>query len=318
MIGNFADRRDLLIKVAKAYYLENKSQQEIAEEVFTTRSNVSRLLSECVKQHIVEFHINDTSSEELELQKRLKKRFGLKGAIVVPSADSREATKNKLGEAVVSLLRHELKSGMTLGVSWGTTIFCIATAFRPIRELSVDVVQLVGGMESKSIDTDGGEVTRRFARALGGDAYVACFPYIVRTRELHDMLWMEPEISSHMKRAGAVDIALVGLGVSQGSFSSVIRAGYFSDEDIFALESSPSTADICGIQLDKNGRPCTDTVSGRIMGISFEALSKVPSVIGVSTGKEKKNAILASLASGLIDVIALDSSAAYAVLGEHD
>ncbi|MEA4854305.1 MAG: sugar-binding domain-containing protein [Christensenella sp.] len=318
MIGSYTDRRDLLIRVAKLYYLENKSQQEIADEIFTTRSNVSRLLSECVKQHIIEFRINDTSSEELELQKRLKKTFGLKGAIVVPSTENREATKRKLGEAVVSLLRHELKNGMTLGVSWGTTLYCIASAFRPVRELSVDVVQLVGGMESKSIDTDGGEVTRRFARALGGDAYLACFPYIVRTRELHDMLLMEPEILSHMQRAASVNIALVGMGVPNGSFSSAIRAGYFSEDDIKTLADSSSVADICGIQINGSGKPCAEKISGRIMGISFGALKKVPSVIGVSTGKEKKEAICASLLSGLIDIAALDADAAYAVLGETD
>ena len=316
MKGNYVDRRDLLIKVAKLYYLEKKSQQEIADEVFTTRSNVSRLLSECVKQHIVEFRINDTSSEELELQKRLIKKFGLKSAIVIPSADNPEATKTKLGEAVVSFLRHKLQSGMTLGVAWGTTLFCIACAFRPVRELSVDVVQLVGGMESKSIDTDGGEVTRRFARALGGDAYLACFPYIVRTRELHDMLLMEPEISSHMKRAAAVDIALVGMGSPHGSFSSARRAGYFSQEDVREIEASPSIADICGIQLDRWGHPCAETVSGRIMGIPFAALKNIPTVIGASTGKEKKEAVSAALLSGLIDIVALDSDAAYAVLGE--
>lgn len=303
-----------MIQVAKLYYVEGRSQQEIAQEIFTTRSNVSRLLSECVKQRIVEFRINDSSGEELRLQNQLKKQFGLKDAIVVPTAAAPDATKAKLGAATESYLRQSLASGMTLGITWGTTLFHVVSAFSPIRGLCADVVQLVGGVSAKSIDTDGQELTRRFARMLGGDAYLACFPYIVRSSALRDMLLAEPEIKAHLNRAQAVDIALLGIGAAASSDNAILRAGYFTEADLQVLCQSQAVADICGIPLSADGKLCAKQISDRVMGISFEALKKVPLVIGLCTGNEKGKAVCAALKSGAIDVIALDTQAAWAAL----
>jgi len=311
-------RKDLLIKVAKMYYIERKTQQEISESIFLSRSNVSRLLKACVDQKIVEFYINDTSSIDQELQNKLKKRFALKDAIVIPSESDRDLTKMKLGEAVAAYLRMHLKTGMTLGVSWGTTLYYVSSMFKHMADTSVDVVQLVGGMGAKSIDTDGSEITRRIAKTLNGDAYVARVPYIVQSRKLHDLLLKEPDIQAHFERAAKVDIALVGMGAAQKSLSSSRRAGYLSDTDMEKLEKEGAVADICGIQIDAQGKPCAEEFSGRIIGIGYEAIRRIPQVMGVSVGVEKTDAILSSLKSGIISVLAIDEAAAFSVLEREE
>lgn len=308
------DRRELLVFVAKMYYQQRKSQQEIADTIHASRSNVSRMLTQCVEQKIVEFFINDVTTENVELQRQLKKEFGLKSAIVVSSQMTGELTKRRLGEAVCSYLRRELRDGMTMGIAWGTTLYYMGSAFRPLEGRTVDVVQLVGGLGARSIDTDGGEITRRLALAAGGDAYLAQFPYRVQTKELKEMLLQEPEIRAHFVRAAKCDIAVVGMGASQKSLSSAIRAGYFSEKDMDILTREGSKADVCGNQIDSSGRQCAKTVSDRIMGISFEALKKIPLVLGMAVGAEKKEAIRSSLLSGLLDIAALDADAARAVL----
>ena len=79
------EKRDLLIKVAKLYYVEGRSQEEIAQEVHVSRPTVSRLLKTSISSGIVQIRIDDISSFGIELAKRIEDRFGIRHVIVAPS-----------------------------------------------------------------------------------------------------------------------------------------------------------------------------------------------------------------------------------------
>ena len=68
-------KRDFLIKIAKMYYIEGLFQQEIADRMNISRSNVSKMLKTCRDLNIVEIRINDTSSLGILLQKEIKQAF---------------------------------------------------------------------------------------------------------------------------------------------------------------------------------------------------------------------------------------------------
>ncbi len=112
-------KRDFFIKIAKMYYLEGLSQQEIADKVGASRSNISKVLKTCRDLKLVEIRINDTSSSGLLLQNEMKEAFGLSQVIVVPTGDSPEATMFRLGRAAADLLQSLMDGGMSVGMSWG-------------------------------------------------------------------------------------------------------------------------------------------------------------------------------------------------------
>ena len=51
--------RELLIKAARMYFLDNRSQDDIARVLETSRSNVSRMLGAARRLGIVEIRIED-------------------------------------------------------------------------------------------------------------------------------------------------------------------------------------------------------------------------------------------------------------------
>src|SRR3954452_13321287 len=61
----------------RLYYLQNRSQAEIAAELGTSRSNVSRMLTEAQRQGIVEIRIVDPSGRIPELEREIQAMFGL-------------------------------------------------------------------------------------------------------------------------------------------------------------------------------------------------------------------------------------------------
>ena len=93
-------KRDLLIKIAKMYYLEERSQQEIASAINVSRSSISRMLKACRDLNIVEIRINDTSSVGVNLQNKLVEKLGLDQCLIIPSMQDSELTKIETGRSI--------------------------------------------------------------------------------------------------------------------------------------------------------------------------------------------------------------------------
>jgi len=67
----------LLFRIAKAYYLDNKTQQEIAEIENFSRSQISRLLKRALDENLVRYTLNfpmNVDGEALQEQLRLQDR----------------------------------------------------------------------------------------------------------------------------------------------------------------------------------------------------------------------------------------------------
>ena len=69
--------RASLIKAARMYFLDGRSQDEVAKALGTSRSNVSRMLTAARAQGIVEIRVHDQTSREKELENALRERFAL-------------------------------------------------------------------------------------------------------------------------------------------------------------------------------------------------------------------------------------------------
>ena len=72
------DPATLLVAAARLYYVEGRSQAEIAERSGPAARNVSRMLTEAQKQGIVEIRINDPAGRVHELEDELQAPFGLR------------------------------------------------------------------------------------------------------------------------------------------------------------------------------------------------------------------------------------------------
>lgn len=77
------DEWAVIAEIARMYYVEGRSQQEIANQLFFSKAKVSRALRLAREENVVEFHINYPSSRSSVLEAELKRRFGLKETLVV-------------------------------------------------------------------------------------------------------------------------------------------------------------------------------------------------------------------------------------------
>lgn len=308
------NRRDLKIRVAKMYYFENLSQDEISKQINLSRPTVSRLLSECTKEGIVQIHIDEASSSSRVLADQLKERFALNHVIVVSQSHSVEAAKEKVGIAAALYLESILKPDYLVGISWGTTVFSTIDNIKQRLDLKCDVIELIGGRENKTQDTDANMMALRLAKTLNGTCYLLQAPFMVQSKVLHDLLMEEPHIKNHFDMIQRTNIALVGLGSTNPELSAQFRSGHITIRDSEKLIQEGVVGDICGTYIDINGNICHSALNERMIAVSLENLRQIPRVIGVAAGEKKADVITGALRGKYIDTLITDETAALRVL----
>ena len=314
MSADDLDRRDQKILAAKMYYFEGLSQEEISKMIHLSRPSVSRLLSDCIKEGIVQIYIDEVSSFGIRLADQIKERYQLKHVIVVPQSHSVEAAKEKVGQAAAYYLKSILTSGMLVGISWGSTVFNTINNIKQDVNLKCDVIELIGGRENQTQDTDANMMTLKLAKILNGNCYLLQAPFMVQSKVLHDLLLEEPHIKNHFEIIERTNIALVGLGYTHPELSAQFRSGHISMRDTEKLMQEGVVGDICGSYIDIQGNICNSALNERMIAVSLEHLRAIPTVIGVAAGEQKAEIITAALRGKYIDMLITDESAAIRVL----
>lgn len=311
----FDDRDELLAHIATQYYHLDKSQQEIANQVDLSRSNVSRLLKEARERGIVEIFIRHPLRRVPRLEQELVTQFGLREAGVV-QFDPRgpHETLLRAAELAARMLDAALEDAQILGISWGTAVYATVSAFVPQRRHDVEVVQLMGGVGPADPSIDGPALAQRLARRLSNRYHYLHAPLIVDSPEIAQGLLNQRNVAETLLIARQADVALVGIGALTPDVSSLLRAGHLSQNEFDLIKAQGVVGDICARHFDRDGHPAAQHLDPRLISVTLEELSAIPTAIGVACSQAKADAIFGALRGGYLDVLVTDSSAAEAVL----
>jgi deoxyribonucleoside regulator len=308
---------NLLISVAKLYYVEGLSQQEIADRISVSRPTVSNLLKRCKEEGIVEVRIKETNSLAYVLQRELKSAFGLRDVVVVPSGPDESLTVEEIGRAAAEQLVRSLRDGSRIGISWGVTTYKAVMALNVAPKYqNIEVCQLVGALGSIDPIHDGYELARTLAMKLNGTFTTIQAPGVVSSVEAKAYFMREPGIAAAIEKARAVDVAILSVSSDEPESSSLVRAGFITGEESAEISRKGSVGHSCGLHFDLDGNLFPSPLNDRIVGISSEDLRRIPEVILAACGTGKAYAILGALRSGLYHVLAIDEAAALKILAE--
>jgi deoxyribonucleoside regulator len=311
------DRAILLARVAKLYYLDNLSQHEIAAQVGISRSAISRILTEARRSGIVEIRVHQPLQRDEALEQALQARFGLQHASVVNTGSNSTLSESLeiVGQMAAALLARHLAQISILGISWGTAVAATVEALPLLHLPELQVVQIIGAAGSANNMTDTPDLAVRAARKLGSQFQVLSAPMFVENATVANSLLSNRTVAEALNLASRTDIALVGIGSTDPSINSVIRAGYATREYIEMLLSQGVVGDVCGLYFDMLGNFMDVELHQRRIGISQEWLtSHHERVIGVAVGEAKIPAILGALNGRLIGTLVTDKITAECLL----
>ena len=107
----------LLPKIAHLYYLEDMSQEKIAEKFNINRVRVSRYLKKAREMNIVEIKVNYSKESYQELERQIEIRYGLKECIIIPTHDNDQGIVRELAASLSNVLQRIVRSGDSIGVT---------------------------------------------------------------------------------------------------------------------------------------------------------------------------------------------------------
>ncbi|MBE3558141.1 MAG: sugar-binding transcriptional regulator [Ktedonobacteraceae bacterium] len=334
----------LLTEVASLYYEENYTQEQIARIIGVSRSGVSRLLTRSRELGLVDIHVHHALRTSASLREELIQRFALQDAQVLLSADdvalshvgalaaryadrriqesqpqvNKEAKETKAAKKAPAEQEVQApgdRAIRTVGVSWGTSMLETLKALRPRRRLPLNIVQLMGSVDTSSRpDIDGPEIARSLANAYGGRCYYLHAPLLVADTVVRDGLLKERSLRRSFQMMEQMDMALVGIGGVRPEASGLFRAGYLDESELQAIRSQGAVGDICGYYFDIEGKICATELLSRTIAVPFDTLRNVPLVVAVAAGIAKAEAILGALRTGAVKVLITDEPCARAVL----
>ncbi len=318
--------RKQLIKIAKMYYDEGMTQDEIAKRMSLSRQKVNRMMKRLIPEGIVRITIDDSLDEYVEMEKRLEEELGLEEAIVIPTEDDLHMLLDQLGKAAADYLDRVIKPQSHVGIAWGRTLgYMAAHLKRPRQNFRGSIVQFAGGAP---IDVDGsgvvdeinkywkkqsGEITRVMADVLGGTPYLLHTPLFMESPEAMTILRKEPSVARVFNQMEKCDLMMVSLG-GVGENLTPFREHMLGRDKLEYLKAHGAVGNISFRYFNIYGESIPAPFDDHVMSPELSVMRKIPKRICVAGGEEKIYAILGGIRGEIVNVLITDYGTAQAVL----
>jgi DNA-binding transcriptional regulator LsrR (DeoR family) len=298
------------VRVVWLYFMEGKTQAEIADALSTNRLRINRIINEARRSGLVTITLNSRLTSCVELERLISEEFGLTRAIIVPTPDDADLIPTLLGQAtadfVVQLLSTTKMSG--IGVGWGATLREMVRYMPAMRRPELCVNSVMGGL-TRGIEINTFDIASDLARQLSAECAYLAAPIYAGSPESRAAIVTQDVFREALERVAANDLIILSVG-DLTERSLLMRYGLPKDVSIDALAAAGAQGDILAQFINRDGRPVDHPINGRAIALPLEALRSVPNVVLTSGGMNKVEAIAAVLRSGLCKVLVCDEETA--------
>jgi DNA-binding transcriptional regulator LsrR (DeoR family) len=304
----------LLARVARSYYLDDRSKSDIADELGISRFRVARLIDTARREGVVSIDVQSPPGYDTALSVQLHQRFGLKHAIVVNADDHHaDALRDQLGRVTAEVLADVITRDDVLGLAWARSLRGVGQTAP--RVAPCPIVQLTGALSGPD-GSDVLELVRQVAKASGGTPHVFYAPFVAPDAASARTLRRQPEVARAAELADRVTVAVVGIGAWAPGLSTIYDA-----VDAEARERATelgAIGEVSGVLFDRDGNPLAAPLGRRVIGVTGEQLATIDTVISVAYGTGKVDAVLAALRGGLVNGLVTHVGLARALLEAAD
>ena len=310
---------ELLLRVARMYYIQSETMEAIAHHMGVSRSTVSRLLKEAKDRGLVRVTITDPDRPMTRLAEIFRKNFHVQAHLVnVRPGSSYVLRLEQVAKVAARLLDEIVTDNDVIGVAWGTTVSAVAQHLRP-RDLSgVTVVSLNGGANHRTTGLPYvGSILQRFAAAFHGEEQFLALPAFFDNPGTRTAMWAERSTRHMLQVRASCTKAIFGVGGLGADLQShVYSANYLDDSELACLKSEGVVGDVCTVMLRADGSWRDLPINSRATGMTPAELRTIPRRICVVSGTGQAVPVLGALRAGVATDLVIDEETARAVLHE--
>ncbi|WP_019172492.1 sugar-binding transcriptional regulator [Pseudaminobacter salicylatoxidans] len=297
----------LRARVAWLYFVGGMTQQEIANQLDITRLRVNKMIGQARAEGAVMIDIRLPLIDCIELEEKLKERYGLQDATVVPSIPDYVQQQQTIGEAAGAMLDALLPERTGVGVGWGRTLSFSVRRLGARRPKEPWVVGLMGGV-TRGSGTNTFEVSTALAQALAAECHYLTAPIYCPSPESRETLLMHDELAAVVRRAEEAEIGLISCGdLSERSPVVPIKA---VGESLDELKALGAIGEVLGCFMDENGEIIPHPLNYCIMALPPDKLRDKPVSILASGGMNKLPILRAILRGRYVNRLVTDEAVA--------
>lgn len=299
---------ELLARIGRDYYLDNRSKVEIANAYGISRFQVARLLDEARTSGVVRIEVTFPRENGTVDTADLAAALGIKRVVVTDSAPDDLSAREILAKAVAEELMLTAQPNSTLGISWSRTL---DRASHYVTQLpQCDIVQLAGALPAAGSGNPL-ELIQRLGQRSGGATWPIWAPLVVENAATAESLARQPEISEALHRADSLDVAVIAIGAWTPGLSTV----WDRVDNAVRLEAAHAGAvtECSGRLIDAEGNEVHSGLDSRVIAVTLRQLQHTPAVIAVAQGPARAAAVLAAIKAGIVSTLVMDRGLAIAL-----
>ena len=304
---------DLKTRVSWLYYMEGLTQDAVAERLGLSRLRVLKILAHCRQDGTVQIRVTTSMSGCVAKERALERAYGIGRAIVIPSPTDPDRLPAQLGTAAGAYVGDALRTGMRIGLGWGSTLRHTLTGMARRSVPDLTVVSLLGAL-TRAAGVNPSEFAWRFANLVDGACYMMSAPVYVGDDATYAGLLGHPGISEVFDMARRVDMALVSVG-TMAPDTTIAKLNLVSAAELEELRRCGAVGDILCRFIDAEGSVVDHPINRRVVALDPRALRQTEVVL-VSGGWNKVAALLAAIRLLRPGVLITDEAAATGLLGE--
>ena len=274
---------NLIIAVAKQYYYESKTQDEISRALNLSRTKIGRMLKQSRELGLVVIRINLNPVELSDFEQELKRRFGIQRALIAVDHDDEALQRAAVAQLAADYLSETLTDNTVVAIGMGRNVGAVPTYLESPKPCSCTFVSSIGGTLRAGEDLNSDHISRRFAAAFNGKSETLYAPAYVKAPQLRTLLLEDGTVQQTLNRARRSDLALIGIGdCSENSY--LVRMGWYTASEVAQARMNGIVADVSGYDfLDIRGRPAAHDLGHRVIGLSHEDFRRIPNVIAIAS-----------------------------------
>jgi deoxyribonucleoside regulator len=302
-----------LVQVAQLYYIENRSQQEIADILGVSRSLITLYLKKAKERGIVTIEIHHPQDHCANLAQLLSVQTGIQRVAVVPTLKNGSLTRRAVAGEIARFLQDNMKDQDILGLGFGRTMYELPSLLAPNRPHKICVVPLVGESASSYNNSYSqiNQIVLQTAQAFEGVPYFLLAPLLVSDSSLCSRLYSDESIQSIVRLWDHLTYAVIGIGTVPPVAGEVV---YVGEQNLANFARAGAVGDTCTRYFDGNGNYLKTDLHDRTIGITFDQLRLANHVSVFASGAGKAQACQAFLKTGMVTELFVDEELAKGLL----
>ncbi len=309
------DDQLLILRIAKYYYLDGLSQQEISEKENIHRSQISRILKQARELGYVKIRVSTPESCTADaLGSQLRELLQLQDVFVAPSLSTQPDQSEALYFFAARQLEELLPECQNIGIGLGKTLYHVASQLtnrrvdKPLKFFSV-----VGSSGTNNPYLQPSVILDNFARHFKGSCHYNNFS-ICQKRSMMSPFDLKrfDELQKAYERLDTVVLSIAG--------PININYPYFDEFSLFSKKIDISRAlikphgNLLGHVMYENHQALQLPEDYFMTSMTLSLLEKIENVICIAHGNEKVAPLISAARQRYIKVLITDEATAQALI----